>query len=280
MRYLYAAFSRLSVSYCGPCSTALHRLPGCNGSDLSTTIYNSIDTTKWHGMYATTGYCPTEPFWGCTETYQGLAVSGGILSVTACPNYSDFTDKERVDLRRTPTLISTSDMDILSPTIKIASRHFGRGRRSHGVGGIRFLPLRTVRLFLIPDVASMTAYTTLCTKELDLVERVEGPANRNYIWWTIHDQCDNGEWSKTIPAVSIGDLSTQFVRYAVGWKKDGTPHGTICGFVNEVPQGCYTLKAISKSLGRRDILANQMIPCPSGKCGMGWRSTVSCGDLE
>ena len=218
--------------------------------------FNTLDASKWNGSYAGTLWCAGETNvvpggpGGCNQNYFGVSVSGGILSLAAAPNSSNFAD--------------TSNRAAINTSGKFAQRYGYfefRAKMPHDAGGEGdgLWPA----LWGLP-VGKADQTLNGCgnaREEVDLVENVTSTTNLNTAHFSVHDTCVN-EYSLGFPNVSAGDLSSDYHKYGLYWKNDGTVHGTMCVYFDDIEQNCHTLTAPDTLWDNGIYLLEQVIPCP------------------
>lgn len=216
--------------------------------------FNSLDTAKWNGSYAGTLWCGAEPNTvpggpgGCAQNYFGVSVAGGVLQLAGAPNQSNFAN--------------TSNRAVINTSGKFAQRYGYfefRAQMPHDTSGEGdgLWP----GLWFLPVGKADQSGGGCCHEEPDLLEMDLSTTDMAVAHFTIHDSVVN-EFSVNYPNVSAGDLSAGYHTYGLWWKKDTSPHGTMCNYFDGVQQACHTLTAPDTLWDNGIYILEQVIPCP------------------
>ena len=74
--------------------------------------------------------------------------------------------------------------------------------------------------------------------EADVNERVAGPSNRNFTWFTVWDGVAGSATSYAYGAAGSPDLSSAYHTYGLYWRNDGSaPYGSMQLYVDGAPKG-------------------------------------------
>jgi hypothetical protein len=225
---------------------------------------NTIDTAKWNGGYGNLPWCEGEELAlghvkpiDCLNDYTGLSVSNGILSLQGkILDYSTF-DFRRAAMntggRTAGDAKFSQRFGYFEWRAKLPTDVSGEGDGLWSAG------------WLLP-IGKMT-WRGGCeegNEEVDVIESSIGLSTQTtrQVYASIHDYCLN-QYVIPVPSKPSLDLSQDFHTYGLLWRDDGSPHGSMQVFFDNVAQNDPVVLDSRANLWDNGVyLINQIIPCP------------------